>query len=116
MPFPYPSTDSGLQTISTVVNSARTADGVLRGEKVGRDLAKIELTWNMLTPEVWSAMLAQFDKFYFTCRYIDMRTNNWITRKFYVGDRTARPFMVDPATNRPKYWIQCTANVIDVGE
>ena len=71
MAFPYPDKDSGLQTIATLVNSARTADGVMRGEKIGRDQSKIELTWNVLTPEVWSAMLAQFDNFYFTCRYID---------------------------------------------
>ena len=116
MPFPYPDKDSGLQTIATLVNSARTADGVMRGEKIGRDQSKIELTWNVLTPEVWSAMLAQFDNFYFTCRYIDMRTNDWTTRQFYVGDRSARPFLVDPITNKPKYWVQCKANVVDVGE
>ena len=116
MAFPYPDKDSGLQTVATLVNSARTADGVMRGEKIGRDQSKIELTWNVLTPEVWSQMLAQFDIFYLTCRYIDMRTNDWTTRKFYVGDRSARPFLIDPTTNRPKYYVQCKANVIDVGE
>ena len=114
--FPYPDKDSGLQTVSTLVNAARTADGVMRGEKIGRDQSKIELTWNVLTPEVWSQMLQEFNDFYFSIRYIDMVTNDWITRKFYVGDRSAQPFMVDPVTNRPKYYIQCKANVIDTGE
>ena len=116
MAFPYPDKDSGLQTISTFVNGARMADGVMRGERVGRDQSKIELSWNVLTPEVWSQMLKQFENFYFTIRYIDMVTNDWTTRKFYVGDRTARPFLIDPDTNRPKYYVQCTANVIDTGE
>ena len=72
--FPYPDKDSGLQTVSTLVNGARTADGVMRGEKIGRDQSKIELTWNVLTPEVWSNMLKLFENFYFTIRYIDMVT------------------------------------------
>jgi hypothetical protein len=116
MAFPYPDKDSGLQTIATIVDSARTADGVVRGERVGRDQSKIELTWNVLTPEMWSRMLQQFANFYFTIRYIDMVTNDWTTRKFYVGDRSAQPFLIDPDTNRPKYYVQCKANVIDVGE
>ena len=116
MAFPYPDKDSGLQTISTLVNSSRTADGVMRGEKIGRDQSKIELTWNVLTPEMWSKMLKQFNNFYFTIKYIDMVTNDWTTRRFYVGDRSAKPFLIDPKTNNPKYYVQCKANVIDVGE
>lgn len=114
--FPYPDKESGLQQVSTLVNSARTADGVMRGEKIGRDVAKIELTWNVLTPEVWSRMLQIFNNFTFTVKYIDMVTNDWATRTFYVGDRSARPFLVDPATNRPRYYVDCKANIIDVGE
>ena len=114
--FPYPSRDSGLQQVSTIVDSARTADGVMRGERIGRDMAKIELTWAVLTPDVWSRMLQQFSQFTFTVRYIDMVTNDWVTRKFYVGDRSAKPFMIDPETNKPKYYLDCKANIIDVGE
>ncbi len=114
--FPYPDRESGLQQISTIVDSARTADGVMRGERVGRDMGKIELTWNVLTPEVWSQMLQQFNGFTFSVRYIDMVSNDWVTRTFYVGDRSARPFMVDPETNKPKYYLDCKANIIDVGE
>lgn len=114
--FPYPSKSSGLQQVSTIVDSARTADGVMRGERIGRDMGKIELTWSVLTPEVWSRMLQEFEKFTFSVRYIDMVTNDWVTRKFYVGDRTAQPFMVDLITNKPKYYLDCKANIIDVGE
>jgi hypothetical protein len=88
----------------------------MRGEKIGRDQSKIELTWNVLTPEKWSEMLKQFDNFVFPIEYIDMVTNDWVTRKFYVGDRSAKPYMIDPVTNKPKFYVQCKANVIDVGE
>lgn len=114
--FPYPDKDSGLQQVSTIVDSARTADGVMRGERIGRDMGKLELTWSVLTPETWSKMLQIFQNFTFSVRYLDMVTNDWITRKFYVGDRSAQPFLVDPDTGRPKYYLQCKANIIDVGE
>lgn len=114
--FPYPDKESGLQQVSTVVDSARTADGVMRGERVGRDMGKIELTWNILTPEVWSQLLQILGNFTFSVRYIDMVTNSWVTRTFYVGDRSAKPFLIDSATNRPKYYRECKANIIDVGE
>lgn len=115
--FPYPSHESGLQTTVTTVDSARMADGVLRAKKIGRDQSKVELTWAALTAEEWSKMLKIFrDNFYFNIRYFDMVENDWITRRFYVGDRSAQPFMVDKKTGRPRYWINCQANVIDTGE
>ena len=79
-------------------------------------MGKIELTWNVLTPEEWSRMLQIMANFTFSLRYLDMVTNSFVTRTFYVGDRSAQPFMVDPDTGRPKYYLQCKANVIDVGE
>ena len=115
--FPYPSHESGLQTTITTVDSARMADGVLRAKKIGRDQSKVELTWSALTAEQWSSMLKIFrDNFYFNIQYFDMVENEWITRRFYVGDRSAQPFMVDKNTGRPRYWLNCQANVIDTGE
>jgi hypothetical protein len=115
--FPYPSAESGLQHTVTTVDSARMADGVLRAKKIGRDQSKVELTWAALKPEQWSKMLKIFDEnFYFNIRYFDMVQNDWITRRFYVGDRSAQPFMVDKETGRPRYWLNCQANVIDTGE
>lgn len=115
--FPYPSYESGLQTTITTVDSARMADGVLRAKKIGRDQSKVELTWAALKAEQWSKMLKIFkDNFYFNIRYFDMVENDWITRRFYVGDRSAQPFMVDKRTGIPRYWINCQANVIDTGE
>lgn len=116
-PFPYPSNESGLQTTLTTVDGARMADGVFRGKKIGRDQSKVELTWRVLEPEVWARMLQIFNtSFTFTIRYFDMVRNDWHTRIFYVGDRTAQPFMVDAETGKPKYWQNCKANVIDTGE
>lgn len=114
---PYPKIGTGNQTVSTFVDAGRTASGVVKGEVVGRNIAKVELVWDMLTPEQWSTMLKEFKRsFYFRFRYIDMETNDWVTRRFYVSDRSANPFMINPETNRPRYWQNCKLNVIDCGD
>lgn len=113
--FPYPSNESGLQTIATFVDSARNISGVITSEKIGRDNSKVEMTWRVLPRDVWATMLREFDKFTFRIRYIDMKTDNWITRTFYVGDRTAQPFKINKSTNRPEFYLNCKANVIDTG-
>ena len=114
--FPYPDKDSGLQSVQTIVNSSRNANGIMVGERIGRDMGKLQLTWSVLTPEQWSSMLQIFNNFTFTIKYIDMVTNDWTTRTFYVGDRSAQPFLIDTETNKPKYYLNCKANVIDVGK
>jgi hypothetical protein len=113
--LPYPSNASGKQIHSTMVNQARTADGVMRGEVIGC-VAKVELKWRVLTPATWTALCNFFDKhFTFSCEYYDMVKNAYSTRIFYVGDRSAQPFIVDSATGKPKYWLDCQANIIGVG-
>lgn len=113
--LPYPYKDSGLQTIATMVDTARTQDGVVRGEVIG-NVSKVELTWKVLTPTVWASLLTFFNNhFYFNCTYLDMATNSWKTRKFYVGDRSAQPFLINPDTGVPKYYMNCKANIVGVG-
>ena len=113
--FPYPSKDSGLQGTYTIVDASRNANGQMVGERIGRDQAKIELTWSALTATQWSSLLKIFKKFTFKVKYIDQVTNDWKERTFYVGDRTAQPFLIAPVTNRPKYYLNCQSNIIDVG-
>lgn len=116
IPLPYPSSESGLQTVLTLVDSARTADGVFRGKKIGRDQRKIEMTWAKLTPLEWSNILKIFDQnFTFNLRYFSMVDNSMVEGTFYVGDRTAQPFKVNTNTNRPLYYLNCQANLVDTG-
>lgn len=114
--LPYPDKDSGLLTISTMVESARTADGVMRGQRVGRDLSKIEMTWNVLEPEEWANILRLLENFKVVVQYFDMKTNGWMVRNMYCGDRSARPYEIDKSTGRPKYYVNCSVNLIDIGD
>lgn len=94
----FPQPRRGLELLSaTIVDSARNANGVVVGQKVGRDQQKLNnLFWGYLTAEQWSTMLQIFDKnFFVTVTYPDMVNNRWTTRKMYPGDRTATPYHLD---------------------
>ena len=114
--IPFAAYESGKQTIATMVDQARTADGIVRGEVIAT-APKHELKWRVLTPEKWSEILTFFDKhFYFNATYTDMVTNRTVTKTFYVGDRSANPFIIDTVSGKPRYYLDCQANIIGIGD
>lgn len=114
--YPMPSRGLELKT-STIVDSGRNSNGVLVGQKVGRDLQKIEsLEWKYLTANIWSSILKEFDQsFIATVTYPDMVNNRWTTRKMYCGDRAAKPFKLGK-DGLPVSYIECSLNLVDTGE
>lgn len=114
--LPFAAYESGKQTIATMVDQARTADGIVRGAVIAK-ASKIDLKWRVLSPEVWKDICTFFNKhFYFDATYLDMETNSFVTKKFYVGDRSGMPFIADPTSGIPTYYLDCQANIIGVGE
>lgn len=116
-PCPYPA--RGLNLVaSTMVDAARNAEGVTVGQKIGRDIQKIDaLEWPHLTAAQWSAILKEFDSgFYATVTYPDMVNNAWTTRTMYPGDRTAEVYRLNTTTGLPSEYINCKVNIIDCGE
>lgn len=114
--YPYP--NKGLKLLDiTMVDSSRNTNGVMVGQVVGRRQQKIDsLVWGVLDAETWSALLQEFDNFYFMCTYPDMVHNTWTTRKMYPGDRSAEPIYIDHETGLPTAYANCSVNIIDVGE
>lgn len=114
----YPQPRRGLELLTaTIVDSARNANGVVVGQKVGRDQQKLNaLQWAYMDAKTWSKLLQEFKNFFVTVTYVDMVTGTWTTRKMYPGDRTAKPFHIDPATGLPLDYIDCKVNLIDCGE
>ncbi len=115
--FPEPSTYSGIT--STVVDSARNVSGELIGSVIRDDLAKVELTWNMLTVEQWANILKCFDrqyggKFYNDVIFFDMVRGNYIVRTMYVSDRSAGMWRRDSQTGAVVGWLNCSLNLIEV--
>ena len=115
--LPMPKRGLNIQ-VATLVDSARNANGVVVGQKVGRDQQKINgLEWAYLDGETWRSILATFDRSIFvTVTYPNMVTGTWTTRKMYVGDRSATPYKLDKTTGLPSYYVNCKFNLIDCGE
>lgn len=113
--IPYPA--RGLEImVATLVDSARNANGVVVGQKIGRDQYKLNaLVWPWLSAEQWSTILQCFSGFYATVRFPDPVTNGWKTLKMYPGDRTAEPYWVGE-NGLPTHYRNCKVNIIDVGE
>lgn len=114
----YPQPRRGLNLdVATIVDSARNANGVVVGQKVGRDQQKVNnLQWGHLTAEVWSALLKDLENFFVTVRYPDMVNNTWTTRTMYCSDRSAEPLWIDDVTGLPTDYINCKVNLIDTGK
>lgn len=114
--LPFVAYESGKQIEATVVDQARTADGIVRGSVIAQ-ATKLELKWAVLSPTVWGQICTFFkNHFFFDATYYDMVSQSVVTKKYYVGDRSAMPFIVDDATGVPTYYIECQANIIGVGE
>ena len=103
-------------TISTTVNGGRNANNEVVGQKVGRDLFKLDsMEWAALDAETWKKMLAAVEPYYVPVTFEDYRTGKPITITMYPGDRTANPLFVDPITHKVTKYENCKFNLIDVG-
>lgn len=113
--LPYPK--RGVHPIvTTIVNAGRNANGVVVGQRIGRDQYKLDgLEWPWLSAAEWETILRLISGFYFNVTFPDPVTGNPITLKMYCGDRTAEPYWVDSNGN-PTYYRNCKVNLIDTGE
>lgn len=113
--FPVPKV--GFQyIISTTVNDARNANNAVVGQKVGRDLIKLDqMEWSGLSAEQWQRMLAAVEDFFVPVTFEDYRTGEATTIIMYPGDRTAVPMFVDPVTHKVTKYESCKFNLIDAG-
>lgn len=103
-------------TISTTVNAGRNANNAVIGQRVGRDLYKLDnMEWAGLEPEVWQSMLKAVEPFYVPVTFEDYRTGRPITITMYPGDRTAKPLFVDEDSHIVTKYENCKFNLIDCG-
>lgn len=103
-------------TISTTVNAGRNANNEVVGQRVGRDLFKLDsMEWAALDAETWQKMLKAVEPFYVPVTFEDFRTGQPITITMYPGDRKARPLFVDKTTHKVTKYENCSFNLIDCG-
>ena len=115
--YDFPCPKVGFQyIISSTVNAGRNANNAAIGQRVGRDLYKLNsMSWAMLEPETWQMMLRAVEDFYIPVTFEDYRTGEPITITMYPGDRTATPLFVDENTHKVKKYENCKFNLIDAG-
>ena len=115
--YDFPCPKVGFQyIISSTVNAGRNANNAAIGQRVGRDLYKLNsMSWAMLEPETWQMMLRAIEDFYIPVTFEDYRTGEPITITMYPGDRTATPLFVDENTHKITKYENCKFNLIDAG-
>ena len=102
--------------ITTTVDAGRNTNNQVVGQRVGRDLIKLDaLEWAALDAEIWQKMLRAVEPFYVPVTFEDYRTGQPITITMYVGDRTAEPLFVDKNTHKVTKYRNCKFNLIDAG-
>lgn len=95
-----------LQDVSRA-NAGRTEDGKMHKERIGQ-CVKIELRWDNISSSVVSTILNAFDPEYFNVEYFDPKANQYKTKEFYTGDRTAPMYNA-----RLGLWSNLSFNIIE---
>ena len=69
-------------------SAGRTEDGLMHKNRIGHKVA-VSLSWNNVSTSVASQILKAFAPEYVSVNYLDPEEGKFITKKFYVGNRTA---------------------------
>ena len=103
------------EVVSTNVNSGRNALGEMTGERVGRDIYKLDnVEWRWLNKRQWQELLQAVSGFKFHMTFPDVVNGGYCTHLCYVGDRTCEPYYVE-SNGEFKFYRSCKMNFIDCG-
>lgn len=95
-----------LQDISEA-DAGRTEDTVMDKKRIGQ-CVKLELEWRNISIEDAADILSKFNPEYITVTYLDAMAGEFLTKEFYVGDRSA------PLYNTQKgIWSSVGFNIIE---
>lgn len=102
--------------IATNVDAGRNLNGAVIGQRVGRDLYKINnLQWTMKDQDAVRRILLAIEPFFIPVTFEDAKTGLPITVMMYPGDRTIKPYYVDPETHVMEKTETLAFNLIDLG-
>jgi len=115
--YDFPSPKRGVTpTVVTVVDAGRNANGVVVGQRIGRDQYKIDnLEFPWLSAKEWGKILSVLNDFFVDVTFYDPVSNSQKTLTMYCGDRTAEPYWADK-NGKPTWYRNCKVNLIDTGE
>ena len=115
--FPEPSAYNG--NTSTLVDSARNAQGKMIGSVIRDDVSKVEISWKYLTVEQWARIQQCFrksagGKFINLIDFFDQSVGGWVTKEMYVSDRKSGMWRRDPKNGDVLGWTDCSLSLIEV--
>ena len=115
--FPEPSAYSG--NTSTLVDSARNAQGVMIGAVLRDDVAKVEISWKYLTVEQWARVQKCFrqssgGKFINLVSFFDQSVGGWVTKEMYVIYRKSGMWRREPENGDILGWTDCALSLVEV--
>ena len=115
--FPEPSVYSG--NTSTLVDSARNAEGKMVGTVIRDDISKVEISWKYLTVEQWARIQKCFressgGKFINLVQFFDQSVGGWVEKEMYVSDRKSGLWRRNPETGDVMGWTDCSLSLIEV--
>ena len=91
----------------SAADAGRTEDALMHKERIAQKV-KLELSWKNATTAECAAVLTAFNPQYISITYLDAKAGDYLTKTFYVGDRSA------PLYNaRLGLWENVSFNVIE---
>ena len=106
--IPCPSSFQWKESDVSASDAGRTEDAKMHKMMIAKKV-HLELAWQNVTTAEASTILQAFTASeYFNVNYLDPKANAYLTKTFYVGDRTA------PAYNTLKgIWSNVSFNIIE---
>lgn len=74
-------------------DSFRSLSGEMQRDRVATKI-KLECRWNALTATQMSQLLQAMDDVFFNINYFDPYQGSYVTKTFYVGDRSAPVYSI----------------------
>ncbi len=107
--LPCPSYYEVLGSDVSSSDAGRTEDAKMWKMKIA-ELVKLQLKWENLPIEDMSTILQAIDDEYFDVTYLDPKQGKWVTKNFYVGDRSSVAY-----NTRLNVWSDLSFNLIERG-
>lgn len=106
--IPCPSSYTYKESDVSAKNAGRTENTIMHKMMIGKKI-HLELSWQNVTNGEVSTILQAFTASeYFSVTYLDAKTGDYLTKTFYVGDRSA------PAYNTLLgIWKNVSFNIIE---
>lgn len=85
---PCPSSFQWTMEDVSASDAGRTEDGLMHKKRI-RQVVRVDLRWDGVNDSAAASLLAAFDPEYINVSYRDPKEGGFVTRTFYVGNRTA---------------------------